>query len=722
MFQIVQMDPDAAKWLGFAKQQCKRIMDNGTKDFYREWPLGDATVKAKAYGGTVKLWLVAGGVTDFVGVAMPNPVPYRGVSIGVAQENLVSSAGGSTADYVTRILASDGTVLLHETHPYFQIFSGSPSVLFDYIGAISEYISPAWNGAASMWFIHTRSEYNPQGGYAVLDHISAFDVPEDCIYPVPTTTPPAYIGTDGLSAQWNADWATGVAAFNARRKAWFLKNSTEFIAALKGKFQPGADGVTRAELQTGSIPASWDFFVKSDTKNDYTNSALADGSYAGAHTKMPIIMTITSKADVVVSDTSAGLTQAGTMVTKRTTTFAYTDVDGKAWSVPIDGTLTQVAVQYLPNYDLTIQSTYVNWYNPIFAFRTETFFPHQFLNDDMVHGLGLIWTGVVQQGQYKDSSFNTRGSTLYQPTSPLTYAGYVPTYPAYSNTLVGTAPDIFLQYHNTVIPTYVANTAQSSTVMNNSAMYHVKQVKLRLFAPAPGGASVGLFADPTDADGATQIAYYGEVTLSFDWTTGSITVSKWSPKQDANGNDAPTIINLPNGYSYFNNSGTLYFVESVKSTIAGAGQTPTAAGDAAYTATYNGLPYTVAAKTAGANIVKAAVLAAPPVDPLASPLVASVSNITAALPSAVTAAVAAVLATYSTSPPDATTVKYSILNAIQTLTQAYNCAIGYVWGSQGTMWPDVSEYWKAKNTQLKAGTFDQVLYTVMQGKQIVPPP
>jgi hypothetical protein len=51
------MDPDAAKWLGFAKQQCKRIMDNGTKDFYREWTLEGSTIKVKSYGGTVKVWL-----------------------------------------------------------------------------------------------------------------------------------------------------------------------------------------------------------------------------------------------------------------------------------------------------------------------------------------------------------------------------------------------------------------------------------------------------------------------------------------------------------------------------------------------------------------------------------------------------------------------------------------------------------------------------------------
>ena len=87
IFQIVQMDPDAAKWIGFAKQQCKRIMDNGTKDFYREWPLGDATVKAKSYGGTVKLWLISNAGDLVISTTFRAAIPPDG-NYYVATDNI----------------------------------------------------------------------------------------------------------------------------------------------------------------------------------------------------------------------------------------------------------------------------------------------------------------------------------------------------------------------------------------------------------------------------------------------------------------------------------------------------------------------------------------------------------------------------------------------------------------------------------------------------------
>ena len=59
-FQIVKFDPGAAKFIGFAKQQCQRLIDNGTDDFYRFWNMGGGiTIKAKSYCGSVKLWLEA---------------------------------------------------------------------------------------------------------------------------------------------------------------------------------------------------------------------------------------------------------------------------------------------------------------------------------------------------------------------------------------------------------------------------------------------------------------------------------------------------------------------------------------------------------------------------------------------------------------------------------------------------------------------------------------
>ena len=69
-FQIVKFDPGAAKFIGFAKQQCQRLIDNGTEDFYRFWNMGGGiTIKAKSYCGSVKLWLEASLGSRLIGPA-----------------------------------------------------------------------------------------------------------------------------------------------------------------------------------------------------------------------------------------------------------------------------------------------------------------------------------------------------------------------------------------------------------------------------------------------------------------------------------------------------------------------------------------------------------------------------------------------------------------------------------------------------------------------------
>lgn len=601
-------------------------------------------------------------VVDYVGVTMPNPVPYRGVSIGVVNRGAPSIVNNVTVDGAgirhaawtiynsagATASAGEGTLEFigtGGTYPAvlasYPFLSGYPAgslkwVTFtgtatnDGLGNIT--YSGVWTtlgyeellaadiaaGTGGVWNYVMTSDgevlasevqtttgghtyYSPDpiwngDNYVNMyvdsvagtpDHQLAFIVPEDCVYPAPTTPS---------------------TSFTARRKAWFLKNTTELMAALKGKFQPSAVGVTRAELQTGVLPASWDYQIKTQIAKDYNTFTLADGSKAGRHTRMPIVMSITSADDVVVSDTSTGLTQAGTMVTRRTTTYLYTDAKGKVWSAVIDGLLTQVVTQHVlngSNVYTTRADTYSDWYTPTVAPANESLITHQFILDREVYGVGLLWNGTVVHG-YKDTS------AYGVPGNPLSYVGYTPAYPTYSNTLVGTAPNIFLQYHNTVLPTYVSNTAQSSTVMNNSAMYHVKQVELKLFGPAPGGVPLGIFVDPTDADGATQLAYYGKALFSFDWFTGAITPMGWAPHVNAQGKEVPLIIDMPAGYSYKNESGVLYF------------------------------------RRAGVNY-----------------------------------------------------------------TPAYNCALGYVWETPDEMWPDVAEYLRAKIKQLISGGGDQVLYKVI---------
>lgn len=414
---------------------------------------------------------------------------------------------------------------------------------------------PSWmpllgTSEKNIWAFTEQSSSLPgTNGYGItLDHKVSVSIPDDCVYPPVPASPPTYPGTDGLGVDWRADWSAGITAFNTRRKAWYLKNSNEFMAALKGKFQPGAAGVTRAELQTGALPASWDYQIKSQYGNDYGSFTLADGSRAGRHTVMPIVMNVTY-VDTVQSDTSVGLTQAGTMVTQRATTFQYLDAQGVNQTATVNGKLTQVVTQHTlngSNIAISHQDAYLNWYSTSAPAGADALLAHQFLEDRTATSDAALWNGVVQTG------YNST-SALGAPGNPLTYVGFSPAFPATSNTLVGTAAPLYLQYHNTVLPQYVANTAQSSTVMNNSAMHHVKQIELCLFGPAPGGQAIGIFTDPTDADGATQIAYYGEASFLFDWLTGKITPMGAAIRA------TPTIINMPAGYSYKNVSGTLYF-------------------------------------------------------------------------------------------------------------------------------------------------------------------
>ena len=588
----------------------------------------------------------------------------------------------ATNPTTTKVMASDGEVLASEVQTH-TTGSGAatyyaPPIFYD--AQTVSLISGAWNGGSNLWMYMF-----PDGSYnVVFNHKLNINVPEDCIYPTPSPLTPTtlltYNGTpDGLDADWNADWQAGVTAFKARRKAWFLKNSTEFIAALKGKFQPGAAGVTRAELQSGKLPASWDYAIKTHCITSYK-------------TYQPILMNA-SYVDAVISDTSADLTQAGTMVTKRTVTFNYVDAAGVFQQKVIDGTQIQtvsaLAAAYGggpgQQYPLT---TWDLWYElgvPEYSgTRVRPEARNAFYTDRTLQYLGALWTGAEQSAPVQangDSAWNgLPGDAIINSD---------PHYPLYSNTLVGTAPDFVLNYHNTVLPKYHSETPSSThdgnTAWNNSGMYGVKSVSLRLFGPvAQDGTLLGIFPDPSDADGATSVAYYGKATFSFDWSTGTITPTSWAEQTP------PTVAALPAGYSYFTYSSTLYFVGPVKTTIAGNGQTPTAAGIAASTAVSNGLPYTAAAKAAAANAIQAAVAGAAPVDGTVSPLVASPANIAAVLPTAVTGAVAAVLSTYTSSPPDATLVKYRILYALGTLHAASNTAISYGYGASA-MWPDVTE-------------------------------
>ena len=469
----------------------------------------------------VKWWSVSGSLSyTWTGYAwIPTNSALVFSQLSPSYESLLAAdQAAETGGARTYVMTSDGTVLASEVqntsggHIYYVPMSG----FWEGTG----HGASAWNGGGG----DRMYDRNDSGDELTYSHELTFTVPEDCVYPVPfNTIPPEnqiYIyGNYTLqpSGEWTtmeAYWQAGVEAFNTRRTAWFKKNSDETVAALAEGFPPTA---ARTQLQNG-LPASWDYAIKIAVDDNYSALTLADGSFAGRHTVMPIIMSITSAADVIESDTSANLTQAGTKVTRRTTTFQYTDGVGATYTQTIDGRLTQVVTRHNNSsgsqLGLSRQDTYASWYVPTTAPANESLIEHQFIRDRQSYGLGLLWNGVIQQGHAADSTLST-------PGNPLAYALYLPPFPVASNTLAGTAPDIFLQYHNIVLPEYVKNTAQSSTSMNNSAMFHVVQIELMPF----GLPNLGMFADANET--GTQVEVYGKAIYNFDWQTGALTFSSW---------------------------------------------------------------------------------------------------------------------------------------------------------------------------------------------------
>jgi hypothetical protein len=682
------------------------------------------------------LWVTISGNAVQDGKGLPYGYAWTNydsvTAISPSYESLLAAdQAADTGGKKTYVMTTDGQVLASEVQNESVVSIPANSAVTLYADSNTGIVTPLvygfsasittksaftyttrWSGGgSSVYFFETdtsiigynifSASYGPGAKFKKV--LPTFEVPEDCVYgaedrptiwddlnfPVAYSTSLGfpyfslpYGGKHGDAAAYRATWGADATAFKARRKAWLKKNTTELTAALKNNFKAGATGVTRAELQTGKIPAGWDYAIKTQCRTSLK-------------TYQPILMTATYPAtDVIVSDTSANLTRAGTKVTTRTVTFSYTDAAGVFQKKVIDGTLTRKVTGYtLPPdtvaYVFVTEDTYLDWYvDTAEPTGKESRLLHQFTKDRTVYGLGLLWSGVVQQGDSSDSKWGP-------PSNPLTNATYTPSYPKYANTLVGTAPDFILTYHNTVLPKYHAETPNTThdgnTAWNNSGVYGVKSVSLRLFGPvAADGTLLGVFPDPSDADGCTSVAYYGKATCSFDWSTGTIKPTSWAPKTDDKGDDAPKVVALPSGHSYFAREATLYFVGAVSTKIAGADQTPDAAGTAAYTAVQNGLPYTSAAKAAAASAIKPAVSGAKPVDSTATPLVASPANIAEALPAAVTAAVAAALATYTSGPPDAVSVKYYILSALGQLYAAPNTITSYNYDGT-TMWSDVAE-------------------------------
>lgn len=582
---------------------------------------------------------------DYVTMSMPNPVPYRGVSIGVVDKAPLSvvitihddgtqsgypkeigaSMGGEvistqtsyfhtdgiTATYVnaynpynstitngsspvgvplppgatvpvtstawwasavataatrddlkskTYVMASNGEVLASEVQNYSgenvkyaamwtdgladgagPIFVLAPHP-YGYNSMNSN--APVWAGGGGLYMWH----YSTQA-YQTLDHLLTFTVPEDCVsgslmgyYPGPNSSVPS---------EWVSYKQTGIEAFNLRKKLWFKKNSDEFIAALKTGFAPGTEGVTRAELQLGRLPEAWEYQIKRDVDTKY--NSYTPTNTVGRKTKREILYSEVSFSETTESDTSANLNQAGVKVTKRMVTLRYSitvnDVV-ETRELPLTGYLTQTVTRHNDaNGDqlaLSRQDVYDTWYN-----REATSLPSgvsstitaPYLEDRTTSRIGVVLNGTVQNGYNTDS-------TLGIPGNPLTYALYVPPYPAAYSTITATVPEFITTWHKDAKITYLKDGVGASNALNDSAMYGVVEVHL-----TPIGAfteeSLGIFPDATTAQDATQVEMFGTAVYSFNWQIGAFAFKSWQPLHDSEGVEATSkIIDLPDATTW----------------------------------------------------------------------------------------------------------------------------------------------------------------------------
>lgn len=406
----------------------------------------------------------------------------------------------------TTVMASDGEILASEVQ--------------NTVDEQVQYVpNTVWNGDAYV-DMYVNSVTPP------INHQLTFTVPEDCIYPIPPASPVPTV-------------------FNTRRKAWLKKNSDEVIAALKTGFAPGAEGVTRAELQTGKLPSAWDFQIKRDVDTKY--NSYTPTYTIGRKTKREIMYSEAAYSETVESDTSADLTQAGVKVTKRVVTLQYTFED-EVHETNITGYLTQIVTRHNDTngsqLDLSRQDVYANWYNresTTLPSGVPSTIPAPYLKDRTTSRIGVVLNGTVQNGYNADSTLGTVGN-------PLTYVFYVPPYPKASSTVTATVPAWIEEWHRDSKIVYLKDGAGASNTLNDSAMYGVVEVNI-----TPIGVfteeSLGIFPDADAAGDATQVEMFGTAVYSFDWQTGAFTFKSWQPLRDENDVElASKIYSLPTGF------------------------------------------------------------------------------------------------------------------------------------------------------------------------------
>lgn len=469
---------------------------------------------------------VSGGGSDYIGISLGDPLPYYAAPATMEIEIFSGQVGNSppntgfpTLAIHTRVYSDgtswDGQGSVSKTSTYATVgSSGDITTSYSNFPIVSGFaVGSIFNGAVDSSYVGPPAFANGSS----VDHIiqgqpvgNSFNV---------TYTPDAYFQQllnstpDILAYPWET---TSEAA--ARRLALNQKHSGEVIRQMSsGAF---------------SLPGNWDYNIKRQAPRS-------------TRTYRPILMSVTYQ-DAVISDTSIGLTQAGTKITRRSVSMSYTSGP----TVSLNGTLTQTVtlhtrIQGNPNggaYTLSRVDTYDNWYAPGSIAPVESLLPHQFLQDSSLYGLGLFWSGAYQAvgGYHKDSTFGV-------PQSGLTAWEFSPTLPAYFNTLAGTAPEIILQYRRDVSIQYDReDIGLGSVLWNDSAMSPGMVVTLIPFGPVKEGVSLGMFADYNDYFGASQLELFGSAEYRYDYASGALIFRRWLSH--------PLIVDLPPGVAWSNAS------------------------------------------------------------------------------------------------------------------------------------------------------------------------
>lgn len=343
------------------------------------------------------------------------------------------------------------------------------------------YTSAAWNGADFL------SVFRKEGtDVFYVGRTPRFGVSNDCVYDH-DARPPTYPGTDGNSAQWEADWAEAEVQFKARAVMWNQEKSNEVLESMK---------------QTAYVlPVSWDRIIKQEAPD-------SEHTYG-------VLRMEASYEDEVESDTSANLTVAGVKTTKRTAQLQYTTAGAtpEIRIYTLEGRLTQEVTAHADQYGTfivnSIKDVYENWYDPQGpqAVRSTLYFA--FTNDADGENYGAVLNGYIQHGQNATSMFGA-------VENPMTYDSLIPPYPQAVSTLEMVLSEFVVQYFAEQKVRYKKG-AGDSTWLSSSLMSTNLVTVVPLEKSGPDNTR-SLFFDGSPESIRVRIA----LSLRFDNTTGSV--------------------------------------------------------------------------------------------------------------------------------------------------------------------------------------------------------